>query len=132
VAPQDSPPPLRILYTEDNALVREITCELLAQDTREIVAVGSGEEALVSFKDSRFDIVVTDVSLPAMSGVELIRHIRRLAPAIPVILVSGYALDPRDLHLGPNVRAITKPLDAGQMDALIRELCDGRTGPLPT
>jgi two-component system cell cycle response regulator CpdR len=129
---QDSPRPLRILYTEDNPLVREITCELLARDTREIVAVGSGEEALATFKDNRFDIVVTDVSLPEMSGVDLIRFIKRLDPSIPVIVVSGYALDRTDLQLGPSVRAITKPFDVPQMDALIRELCDSGSGPLPT
>lgn len=127
---QDSPRLLRILYTEDNPLVREITCELLARDTREIVAVGSGEEALVTFKDNRFDIVVTDLSLPEMSGVDLVRHIKRLDPSIPVIVVSGYALD-RNLQLGPNVRAITKPFDAPQMDALIQELCDSGSGPPP-
>ena len=110
--------------------MREVTCEILARDSREIVAVGSGEEALVAFKGSRFDIVVTDVSLPEMSGLDLVRHIKRLAPSIPVIVVSGYALDQTDLRLGQNVCAITKPFDAPQMDALIQSLCG--SGALPT
>lgn len=123
MAQQESGPALRVLYVEDNELVREITCELLARDAREIVAVGSGEAALSAFKDGRFDIVITDVSLPAMSGFDLVRHVKRLAPSMPVIVASGYPLDLHEEQLGPKVRAITKPLEAPQLDALIHDLC---------
>ena len=125
MAQQESPPLLRVLYIEDNELVREITCELLARDAREIVAVGSGEEGLSAFKDSRFDIVITDVSLPAMSGFDLVRHVKRLAPSMPVILATGYPLDLDREQLGSKVRVITKPLEAPELDALIQDLCHG-------
>jgi CheY-like chemotaxis protein len=117
------PPRLRVLYIEDNELVREITCDLLAADAREIVAVATGEEALCAFEASRFDIVVTDVSLPAMSGFELVRRLKQLAPSTPVILASGYPLDIEECRLGTKVRAITKPFDAPQLEALIADLC---------
>jgi two-component system cell cycle response regulator CpdR len=115
--------PLRVLYIEDNALVREITCDLLADDTREIVAVASGEEALTAFEAGRFDIVVTDVSLPAMSGFELVRRVRKLAPTTPVILASGYPLDLEECRLGTRIRTITKPFNAPELEALIEDLC---------
>jgi CheY-like chemotaxis protein len=127
VVQQESLPPFRILYVEDNDLVREITCEQLTSDALEIVAVGSGEEALVAFKDDRFDIVITDVSLPAMSGIDLAKQIQQLAPSIPVILASGYPLDLDDVRFGAKVRAIMKPFDALQLDALIQELCSKAT-----
>jgi two-component system, cell cycle response regulator CpdR len=123
VARQESPPPFRVLYVEDVALVREITSELLARERWEIVAVGSGEEALGALEGNRFDLVVTDISLPAMSGVELARKLTQLAPSLPVILASGYALDLDPMRLGPTVRAIRKPFDRKQLDALIEELC---------
>jgi len=123
VIQQESLPPFRILYVEDNDLVREITCEQLTSDALEIIAVGSGEEALVAFKDDRFDIVITDVSLPAMSGIDLAKQIQQLAPSMPVILASGYPLDLDDVRFGAKVRAIRKPFDALQLDALIHELC---------
>ena len=72
--------PLRILYVEDNPLVREVTCELLAQPTRQILATASAEEALDVFKRDAFDVVLTDVSLPAMSGLEMARQMLRLSP----------------------------------------------------
>jgi CheY-like chemotaxis protein len=123
VVRRESQPPLRVLYIEDSALVREITCELLASDSREIVAVASGEEALAAFAGNRFDIVITDVSLPAMSGIDLARKIKQAAPSIPVILASGYPLDPDNVRLGPKVCSIKKPFDSQQLDALIQELC---------
>jgi two-component system cell cycle response regulator CpdR len=123
VARQETPALFRVLYVEDVALVREITSELLARERWEIVAVGSGEEALGALEGNRFDVVVTDISLPAMSGVDLARKLKQLVPSLPVILASGYALDLDHLRLGPAIRVISKPFDRKQLDALIGELC---------
>jgi len=115
--------PLRILYVEDNGLVREVTAELLNSDGREIVAVASAEEALQEFNGGPFGLVITDVSLPAMSGMDLARRIRGLRPDIPIIIASGYSLDLSSQNWGPTVRSIIKPFDGGDIDALISELC---------
>ena len=114
---------LRILYVEDNELVREVTSELLAQDEREVVARATAEEALAAFRDNAFDVVITDVSLPAMSGLDLARNLLALRPNVPIILASGYALNSVVQNLGPNVRAIVKPFEASQIDLLITDLC---------
>jgi CheY-like chemotaxis protein len=118
--------PLRILYIEDDELVRDLVCEILSSAGRAIVAVATGEEALTALAESPFDIVITDVSLPTISGLDVARHLRQLCPSMPVILASGYELDLSDAQLGPMVRAITKPFDSPQMNALIAELCCGR------
>jgi CheY-like chemotaxis protein len=118
--------PLSMLYIEDNALVREITCDLLADDIREIVAVASGEEGLDAFNGKRFDLAVTDISLPAMSGLEFVREVKKIAPEFPVILASGYPMNPSDFDLGSRIRAITKPFEAPQLRALIEDLCELR------
>jgi CheY-like chemotaxis protein len=113
---------MRILYVEDDPLVREITCELLAQPAREILAVGSAEEALGVFKPGAFEVVVTDVSLPAMSGLDMARRMLMLAPTVAIIIVTGYdSLVGLDL-LGPRVRSIKKPFDVPEMDGLLNEL----------
>jgi CheY-like chemotaxis protein len=114
-----------VLYIEDNALIREITRDLLAEDVREIVAVSSGEEGLSAFCTSRFDLVVTDISLPAMSGLEFVRRVKQMDPSIPIIVASGYPMHSADVQLGPNIRSITKPFDAPELRALIEELCAG-------
>lgn len=117
------PQPLRILYVEDNPLVREVTCELLAQPTREILAIATAEEALGVFKPEAFDVVVTDVSLPAMSGLEMARRILQLAPSMSIIIATGYKLHVDLKAMGPHVRVIEKPFDQPAIDGLLEELC---------
>jgi two-component system, cell cycle response regulator CpdR len=117
--------PLRILYVEDNAIVREITSELLAQDQRQIVSCASAEEALKAFAANPFDLVITDVSLPAMSGIELARSILELKPRVPIILASGYDLDFAVDNWTANVRSIIKPFEAADIEALMSELIKG-------
>ena len=124
--PAASSQPLRVLYVEDNALVREITCELLAVEGRSVVACSTAEEALQEFRQMPFDIVITDVSLPVMSGLELARNILSSAPTALVIVASGYTLNEGLEHLGPNVRAVTKPFSAEQIDELINGMLAGR------
>jgi two-component system, cell cycle response regulator CpdR len=114
---------LRILYVEDNPLVREVTSELLAQEERNVVALGTAEEALNAFKADPFDVVITDISLPVMSGLDLARNILTLTPCAPIIIASGYALTSVVQNLGPNVRTIVKPFEASQIDSLITDLC---------
>ncbi len=117
-------PPLKVLYIEDNPLVREITCELLSDDgTRDVTAVATGEEGLSAVLNRRFDIVVTDVSLPAMSGLEFARQVKLIDPGMPIILASGYPLNAKDCRLGANVKTITKPFNPPDLDSLIQELC---------
>jgi two-component system cell cycle response regulator CpdR len=132
IAPEDTAPaatlmsaPLRILYVEDNAIVREITSELLAQDRREIVTCATAEEALKEFAAEPFDLVITDVSLPVMSGIELARSILELKPHVPIILASGYDLDFAIENWTSNVRSIIKPFDAAEIEALMSELIRG-------
>jgi two-component system cell cycle response regulator CpdR len=114
---------IQILYVEDNELVREVTSELLAQDQRQIVALATAEEALDVFKTGNFDVVITDISLPAMSGLDLARNILSLNPRVPIIIASGYALTSVVQNLGPNVRTIVKPFEAEEIDSLITNLC---------
>jgi len=117
------PSPLRILYVEDNPVVREVTSELLIHDQRHIVALGTAEEALQEFAEQAFDVVITDISLPAMSGLDLARKILNIEPKAPIIIASGYFLDLSLKTWGPNVRAIIKPFEGAEIDALIEELC---------
>jgi two-component system, cell cycle response regulator CpdR len=119
------PTHLKILYVEDNDLVREVTAELLAQEQRQIVACADAEEALGKFSEAPFDVVITDVSLPVMSGIDLARSLLAVKPGLPVIIASGYSLDFGLENWGANVRAIIKPFEAHEIEALISDLVAG-------
>ncbi len=124
---------LRILYVEDNDLVRDITCEFLALPNRSVMAVASAEEALEVFEPNAFDIVVTDVSLPAMSGLDLARQLLQRAPSVSIVIATGYGLNGEDAALGERVRIILKPFEPSQLEQIFEELHptvkDGRTRP---
>jgi two-component system cell cycle response regulator CpdR len=113
---------MKILYVEDNDVIREITYELLSADQRQIVALGTAEEALQVFRTQQFDVLITDVSLPVMSGLDLVRNVLSVNPKLPIIIASGYSVDFGLDNWGPNVRSIIKPFEGAEIDALIIEL----------
>jgi len=113
---------LRILFVEDNEYLRETLAAMLEEDDREVRACASAEEALAAFGEQVFDVVVSDVSLPGMSGIDLARQLLTRQPALWVILSSGYALDKGLQTLGPNVRSLPKPFELEDMDTLLAEV----------
>ena len=122
---------LRILFVEDNAPIRESIDILLQGDEREVVSCESAEQALAAFELQPFDVLVTDVSLPEMSGIELARRVIAMSPATWVILSSGYALDSGLEKLGPQVRSLPKPFELDAMDALLSEIRSKLPGTTP-
>jgi two-component system cell cycle response regulator CpdR len=122
ISSASGPLPLRILFVEDNEFLRDMTVELLERPEREIVSCGTAEEALAAFENQPFDVVITDVSLPEMSGIDLAKHLLKLAPALWIVLCSGYRLDIGLDKLGPHVRALPKPFETDHIDTLLLEV----------
>lgn len=112
-------PALTIYYVEDNDELRETIGLLLEADDRVVTAFATAEAALAAFEQSPCDVVITDVSLPTMSGVELARAVLARAPATWVVLSSGYELSAGLKTLGPNVHSLPKPFEVDDMDALL-------------
>ena len=80
---------VEILIVDDDEVIRETLYELLSsQYTCE--TAGTAEEALRKLQQERFGVVVTDISMPGLSGLELLRLVRKLYPDTPVIIVSGH------------------------------------------
>jgi len=114
---------LRALFVEDNADLREQIGWQLGEAGLELAACASAEEALVELANGAFDLIITDVSLPQMSGVELAKRVLARAPLTWIVFCTGYVLGDRLSDLGPNVRALLKPFE---MDELQRVLSDIR------
>ena len=113
---------LRILLVEDNTHIRESIDILLQGEGREIVSCESAEDALAAFGVQPFDVLVTDISLPEMSGIDLARRVLVMHPDTWVILSSGYALGSGLEKLGHQVRSLPKPFEIDAMDALLEEI----------
>ncbi|HEX8062189.1 MAG TPA: ATP-binding protein [Allosphingosinicella sp.] len=81
-----------ILLVDDEDIVRRATADMLADIGYTIVEAASGAEALRLVRDGvTCDIVVSDYLMPGMNGVDLVRHLRELAPGLPAMLISGYS-----------------------------------------
>jgi DNA-binding response OmpR family regulator len=77
-----------VLIVEDDAVLREILFELFAKE-HVCCAASTAERALALLSENQFDVVLTDISMPGMSGLELLGHVRQRWPKTAVIIISG-------------------------------------------
>lgn len=113
-----------ILYVEDSDDLRDTIGMLLEAPGREVLCCATAEEALALLAQREADIVITDVSLPGMSGTDLARKLLADAPNRRIVLCSGYDFGDAVRQFGPNVRALLKPFEPDEMEALVNEVCD--------
>ncbi|HEY1366254.1 MAG TPA: response regulator [Gaiellaceae bacterium] len=79
----------RILVVEDDRVVRGLITEILRRDGHDVVAVADAAEALPLAGDDTIDLVVTDMTMPGMSGLDLARALQADRPGLPVLVVTG-------------------------------------------
>ncbi len=114
--PQNDCKPHRILVVDDEEEVREILAETLEEFGYAVLTAASGEEALpVLARDGGVALVITDVRMPGMSGLDLAAEVRQRWPAVKVVLISGYFLPQ-----GPPQRFLKKPFHMKELVSLLR------------
>jgi CheY-like chemotaxis protein len=116
--------PVHILYVEDSDDLRETIGMLLEAPGREILSCATAEEALLLLAQREADVVITDVSLPGMSGTDFARKLLAEKPDRWIVLCSGYEFGDAVRQFGPNVRSLLKPFEPDDMEALVAEVCD--------
>ena len=110
----DTSGPKRILLVDDDFLIAMSSVDMLMDLGHEVVEAHSGIEALdVLKRDSRFDLIITDYSMPGMTGGELVVAARALIPDIPILIASGYAELPSGVEL--EVGRLGKPYTQQQL-----------------
>ena len=111
----------RVLIVDDNHDLADNLAELLEQEGYAVATAYSGEKALVLAETDVFDTVLTDVRMPGISGVDLVKRLRGLNPETSFLLMTAYSSDAvLSEALGAGVRAVlTKPVD---IDLLLARL----------
>jgi CheY-like chemotaxis protein len=93
----------RILLVEDDRGARESIRLLLTIDRHHVVEATEGSEAVELLKSQTFDLAILDYFMPGMRGSELALHIREVAPALPILMITAYL---------EKLTAADKPVDA--------------------
>jgi two-component system cell cycle response regulator DivK len=115
-----------VLYVEDNEFNRKIVRQLLTVTTYRLLEATDGEEGVAMAFDARPDLVLMDIQLPKLSGLDATRKIRQdpRTAHIPIIVVTSFALsgdDQKALEAGASAY-LAKPYSPREMLELIRKL----------
>jgi CheY-like chemotaxis protein len=115
---------MEVLLVEDNHEVSLITVEYLTELGHRAVAVADAESAIERLSAAAFDAVMTDVSLPGMSGIDLAKELSKKYPNLPVVISSGYGTLSVELIIGhrqANIFVLPKPYDLPTLERTLGE-----------
>jgi DNA-binding response OmpR family regulator/two-component sensor histidine kinase len=116
----------RVLVVDDEADIRGTIAELLRYYGYQVDSVASGAEALAAVNAREPDLVMLDLLLPGMSGIEVAGELRTSHPSVPILFVSGHA-DPDLLHgVVPGARLLRKPFQSEELYVEVRRGLDAR------
>lgn len=122
--------PGSVLVIDDDSEVRDLVSEVLASRGFTVGVATGGREGLACFQRDRYDLVLTDVGMPDMTGWDVARTIKRSSPDVPVLLLTGWA-DTLQTPEGVRVDGVVgKPFDLDQLTAAITDaLAASQDGP---
>jgi len=80
----------KVLIVDDEEGMRRLLGRVLSREGYETTTVGSGAEALQQLGSDQFDLVITDIQMPGMNGLELLREIKAFDPSLPIIVITAY------------------------------------------
>ncbi len=83
----------KILVVDDEAPVRDLFEDLFKKEDCQTVTCATGEEALEILKKDTFDVVLLDIKLPGISGLEVLKNIREIHKKLPVVMITGFGFD---------------------------------------
>jgi CheY-like chemotaxis protein len=115
---------LRVLLVEDEKMVRELTKRILVGAGFRVAEAADADEALELAAGARFDVLLTDVLLPGMSGPELVARLRELGFGFRVVYMSGYPADfvESRVSLGDSELLVHKPFTAATLVQALQQL----------
>lgn len=97
-----------VLFVDDERMLHDVVTRLLDRHGIRVTVASSGAEAIRLLGEQPFDLVLSDYQMPEMDGLELLGHVRETHPALPVVIITGYA----------NVQHAVRAMKAGAVDYL--------------
>ena len=116
-----TPSPPRILLADDDQNFQRVVLYHLSESGAEVTAASDGDAALAAFREGAFDLVLSDVRMPGLDGLALLRALRALDAAVPIILVTAHG----DIEMAVDAMQngatdfLAKPFDRAQLRAKV-------------
>ena len=114
----------RILLAEDDTSMREYLQRALQRVGYEVSAVGCGTEAMPLLEAERFDLLLTDIVMPEMDGIELARRASELDPDIKIMFITGFAAVAlnSDSDAPKNAKVLSKPVHLRELVSEVNKM----------
>ncbi|MDB5379604.1 MAG: Sensor protein [Rubritepida sp.] len=117
----DSTSPRTILFVEDEVLIAMVAGAMISDLGYQVLEAGSGSQALkILESDAAVDLLITDYSMPRMTGIELVKAARALRPGLPVLIATGYSELPEGSD--SDLPRLGKPFQQDQLKTEIERL----------
>ena len=114
---------LTVLYVEDDDETRGQCCQYLSRIVGVLITAKDGAEGLAAYNEHHPDIIITDIKMPVMDGLEMMKHVRALNGSLPVIVLSAFEItddQKQDNNLGA-LRHVSKPVTGKILETTLRE-----------
>jgi CheY-like chemotaxis protein len=123
--------PRRILVIDDEESVARLLRDFLTFRGYQVAVAGDGPEGLRQAGLGAFDLVTADLSMPGMTGVELLRSLKRARPEVRVVIISGYLTDEiaAECRAAGAAAVLAKPVELAALGRLVAGLLGGNSGP---
>ncbi len=116
----------KILIIDDELIMRESLAGWLERDGHEVSAASSGEEAMEVLKDSRFDILLVDIKMKGMSGLDVLKQVKESDPDVDVVMITAYGSIPTAIEAMKKgaYDYLLKPFDPEALGVLIEKIIE--------
>ncbi len=114
----------RVLVVDDEAPIRDLCARVLTRNGFAVTMASTGEDAVRQLHDGPFDLVISDIRMPGLSGIDVLTTAKTLYPSIAVILITGFGINEvadRANQSGAD-RILLKPFDALELLAMVRKI----------
>jgi len=114
----------RILVVDDEEVIRELLSEILMDEGYEVDTAKEGNEAMEKIKRLPFELVITDIRMPGLNGMEILRETKKKNPSIEVIIITGYGtpeIEAEAIAQGAS-GYINKPININQIRNMVAEV----------
>ena len=122
------PQPARVLVIDDERHMRGLLCELLTVWGCEADAASSGREGLARFAAGRYDLVLTDLVMPGLTGLEVVEMVRHASPDVRVIVFTGASADLQHHGRRLGFTLLRKPLEIRSLETAVKQALAVKTG----